>query len=145
MSANPFSCALSLSVESTLQKRLLIIIPHFLAVVLMLFIAVALNYLSLLITPLVMISGVYYYRLHITKNLMNSVLRLNQDSMKNWSVITKDNSAKQVLLLESSFVSNALIVINYADINNTNYVVVFTPDSLSVVDYRHLVIRLKMT
>lgn len=145
MSANPFTCALSLTVKLTLQKRLLVIIPHFLAIVLVLFTASVPNYLGLLVTLLVLISGFYYYRLHIVKDLMNSVITLNQDSMKNWSVETKDNRNKQVSLLKTSFVSNIFMVLNYADINNINYTVVFTPDSLSVGDYRHLVARLRMT
>jgi len=145
MSENSYSRAFSLIVEPTLQKRLLIIIPHYLAIALVLFADQVPNYLCLLITLLVLISGFYYYRLHITKKSKNSVVTLNQDSMKNWFVVTKDKRNIQVSLLKSSFVSNAFVVLNYADINLTNYTVVFTRDSLSISDYRHLIVRSRMT
>lgn len=145
MSENSYSRAFSLIVEPTLQKRLLIIIPHYLAIALVLFADQVPNYLCLLITLLVLISGFYYYRLHITKKSKNSVVTLNQDSMKNWFIVTKDKRNIQVSLLKSSFVSNAFVVLNYADINLTNYTVVFTRDSLSISDYRHLIVRSRMT
>lgn len=145
MSINSFSAPLSLTNKASFQKKLLIIVPHFFALFLIGVTKPISIYFSLFIIILIGASVIYYYRLHISRKLARSVYEISQDSAKNWLISTQNNEPKQVTLLDSSFASNFLIVINYIDIKNNKYVVVFTPDSLSVNDFRHLIVRLRMT
>ena len=145
MSVNLFSQSLSLTIIPTLQKKLFIIIPHLFVMVLVLTVDPIPNYLRLILFILIVISVVYYYRLHILGTLKYSVSRIGQDSVKNWILKTHDGRSRQVSLLDSSFVSQYLIVLNYIDRNKSNYVVVFTRDSLPISDFRHLIVRLKNT
>lgn len=145
MSVNPFNQSLSLTIIPSFYKKLLIIIPHFVVMVFVLLVEPIPKYLRLILSILIVISVVYYYRLHILGALKRSVSRIGQDSVKNWVLETYDSRSINVSLLDSSFVSQYLIVLNYIDRSNNNYVVVFTCDSLSISDFRHLVVRLNRT
>ena len=145
MSVNPFCNNLSLTIEPTFQKQLLIIFPHVCAVLLVLLAPSIPKYLSVILCFLITVSAVYYYQNFILRTFKRSVYGISQDSARNWTIETRDNRTISVSLLESSFISNLLIVLNYMDKNNNNYTVIFTPDSLSVSDFRHLIVRIKNT
>lgn len=145
MSLNPFNAPLALTIKPSLQKWLLIIVPHFIAFVIVLTFSVFTFTLKAGLTFLILFSFVYYFRLHLQQSLKKSVYLIHQDSAKNWFVITKDTERKEVTLSGSSFVSKLLIIINYNDINNNQYGVIVTPDSLSIDDFRQLIVRIKLT
>lgn len=68
-----------------------------------------------------------------------------QDSAKNWFISSHDSKRIEVQLLDSSFVSQFLMVINFIDLNKHEYPILITPDSLPKDDYRLLIVKLKMS
>ena len=145
MSFKPFSSPLALKNKSSLQKKLLVIGPHFVVFLILLGIDVFPLLIKLFLLMLVIFSAHYFSQLHLQKKLSRSVLEIYQDSAKNWFIKTLNHDYKAVSKLPSSFVSNTLIIINYIDADKNNYTSIFTPDSLSSDDYRRLIVRLKMT
>ena len=143
MSVNPFCNNLSLTIEPTFQKKLLIVFPHVCAVLLIILASSIPKYLSVILCSLIVVSCIYYYQNYILRTFKRSVYGISQDSAKNWTIDTRDNRTISVSLLESSFISNLLIVLNYMDKNNNNYTVIITPDSLPVSDFRHLIVRIR--
>lgn len=145
MSVNPFSKPLMLEIKPSLQKSLLLIIPHILTLLIVISVKPFPVSFRFILATLVLLSTVYFFRLHFFKSLKNSVNSISQDSAKNWLIFIKDNEQKEVELLGSSFVSNMLIIINYIDINYNKYNVIIAPDSLSSDEFRRLIVRIKMT
>ncbi len=145
MSVNPFECALSIVVKSSFQKVLLIVVPHSIALVILLFVNPISAYLNAVFIVCILVSLIFYYQRYIARVHQRSVRKLSQDSARNWFISLSNNTKIQVFLLSSSFVSCYLIILNYRDINNKHYVVVFTPDSLSSGDFRRLVVRVNQT
>ena len=150
MPKNPFIAPFSLKIKSSPQKLLLITAPHLFLLILVLEINIFLPSLKLFLILLIVTSAYYYSRLHYFYSSNKSVTELRQDSNKNWKISTvkKHNNGElfSVDILPSSFVSKWLIILNLVDNKSSNhYVLLLTPDSISVHDFRHLTIRLKLT
>lgn len=149
MSPNPFNVPLSIDIKPTLQKALLIIIPHLLALVLVVSMTVFSLIIKLILLTLILLSLGYYYQLHINQKTKKSVMTIQQDSVNNWLITlhNKDQQAppKSVILLASSYTSKYLIVLSYHDINKSYYSAIITPDAVSSNDFRRLQVRLKLT
>ena len=145
MSSNPFNNAIAVKIVPSLQKWLLVLVPHLWVMGLVLWVDVFTLMMRLIILGLVLLSGVYYGRLHLRQGLKKSVLMIQQDSAKNWQITIKGDEQKSVTLLPSSFISQALMVLNYRGLDNKSYPVLITPDSVSNNDFRRLRVRLKLT
>ncbi len=148
MAINPFIKVLFLPVTASLQKRLIIIIPHLFGLVMVVSIYVFPLWLKFALCLLI-IASYYYHFLHILLKLKKSVVIVEQDTSKNWSVSLFNNDHEnikiRVTLLPSSYISKLFIVLNFVDINGSHYSVLMTPDSISRINYKHLYIRLKST
>jgi len=148
MLINPIISPLKLTVKPSLQKWLILSIPHAVGIIIILSVVTSPLWLKISLTLLVILSFIYYLRLHLSQNTKKSVLSLQQDSAKNWFLTLYSNSGetepKSVELLSSSFISKALIILNYRDDQRSNYSVLITPDSNSSNEFRHLTIRIKL-
>ena len=133
-----------LAINSSLQKNLLIIIPHVLALILVISIPVISMLMTYLLIVLIVNSLAYFSFRYIALSLNQSVVSIAQDSEKNWFLATADNNRVDVELLDSSFASKLMIILNYMGINNKKYTTVIMPDSVSPDEYRRLLVRLKL-
>lgn len=139
-----FDKPFALTIKSSLQKNSLIIIPHVLALVLVISIPVISMLMTYLLIVLIVNSLAYFSFRYIALSLNQSVVSIAQDSEKNWFLATADNNRIDVELLDSSFASKLMIIINYMGINNKKYTTVIMPDSVSPDEYRRLLVRLKL-
>jgi len=148
MPVNPIISPLKLAIKPSMQKWLILVIPHFMGILLLLSVASFPLWLKAILIIFIILSFIYYLRLHLTQSAKNAVLSIQQDSAKNWFITLNSKSGetepKSVELLPSSFISKALIVLNYRDDQRSNYGVLLTPDSNSINEFRHLTIRIKL-
>ena len=149
MSVNHFNAPLSIEIKPTLQKYLIISIPHIFALLLLIFIK-NLTLLQLLtLACVVLLSFIYSLRLHCFCTLDHSVISIQQDSMNNWLLLfANENEVKLADLIPSSFASNHLIIL-ICKTNNTNYFystssVIITKDSVTEQKFRILKARLNI-
>lgn len=150
-----FSVPLSITLKPTVTLSLLVVIPHMLAfLIVVVLIAVPTSISSVSSSSLVWVAGfvtisciivslVYFSRLHIWKILDKSIKEIHQDSAKNWSVIVCDEETKSVQLLTTSFISTFLVVLNFKDLNSRIYTAIIVSDSLPGQDFRRLRVRIK--
>ncbi len=146
MSQNSFTAPLSLSIKSSFQKWMIVLIPHLLFVILVLFFNLFNYKIMFVLVALIVASFVYYSRLHLFQNSKHSVMSIYQDSAKNWSFTSnksnKNGEKMSATLLPSSFISKVLIVLNYRDSVRRKHSIIITPDSLSNNEFRRLRVRL---
>ena len=143
MPQNIFTKPLDLSPKASPQIWMMVVIPHLLALSLVL-IAMFKSPLIVVILSLVIIFSLFYFlRLFVFKSLKKSVRSIHQDSVNNWYVVAANSAQQSALLLPSSFVSKLLIMLNYTGINNVKYSVLITPDCVSEDEFRRLRVRLK--
>jgi hypothetical protein len=145
MPKNQYNTPFTLIVKSSLQKKLLIALPHLAAITIVLLALSIPFYLIIGLLVLLTYSAIYNFRLHIGRSLKKSVIKISQDSAKNWVIFNQNDAPIPVTLLNSTFAGKYLIINNYIDINKNKYSAVFTPDSLSVDDFRHLLVLSKLT
>ena len=143
MSHNNFTKQLNLSLETSPQLYLLILIPHLFAPMFLLFFPSERKIIIAPITLAIIFSLFYFLRLHYHKSLKKSVTSIHQDSANNWFIEVAHNEQQPVLLSPSSFESKSLIILNYVGINNVSYCALITPDCISRDDFRRLRVRLK--
>jgi len=133
-------------VKPSLTIYLLVVLPHLSAISIVVFLVVSTSYR---LTPLVLISCfattvfilfslIYFARLHLLQNLKKSVLEIQQDSAQNWTVVTRNQELKQVELLNTSFISTLIVVLNFKGLKREVYTTVFAADSLPDQDFRRL-------
>ncbi len=148
MPINPIISPFKLVIKPSTQKWLILLIPHLIGAVLLLSVAAFPFWLKAFLISLIALSFSYYLRLHLTQSTPKSVLSIQQDSAQNWFITLNsklgETEPKSVELLPSSFISKALIVLNYRDDQRSTYGVLLTPDSNSINDFRHLTIRIKL-
>jgi hypothetical protein len=149
MPINPFTAPLSFTINPSLQKLLLIVMPHLLVFIMVVNLNVFSLGLKVGLVFLILLSAHYYSRLYYFHISNKSVIELKQDSAKNWMISTintmKAQESFSVDLLPTSFISKWLIILNFVDNNRSHYKVIFTPDSLSANEFRHLYTRIKLT
>ena len=149
MPLNPFIKPLSLTIESSLQKWLIIVIPHLLGILLITTIEVFPIWSRFILVLIIAISFAYYYQFFLALKLKKSVISIHQDSVNNWfiTLYNKENNAepKSVNLLPSSFISNIFIVLNFQDNNGSHFSTIIMKDSLTGFNFKHLYIRSKST
>jgi len=136
---------LTVPVKASFLKFLLISVPHFSAIIFVIFF-VSLPWFGLLIiTILILFSFFYYARLNLWQKLNNCVISIHQDTARNWAVITANNKDKiSVELQANSFISPFLVILNFKDLKHKSYNVIFMPDSLSAHDFRRLRVRIRV-
>ncbi len=135
---------ISLKPRVSVQKWLLVLLPHFVSFILILSLihvqmpAFVLIFLLLLIV----FSCFYYLRLHIWLSAKNSVKLIFQDTKNQWFLVNSAGEEKSVCLLPDSFYSNYLLILNFVDIYENKYSVIITPDSVPRDSYRQLKVSL---
>ncbi len=145
MPQNVFTKPLDLSPKASPQIWMMVVIPHLLALILILITMFKSCLIIATLSLVIILSLFYFLRLFIFKNLKRSVRSIHQDSVNNWYVVAADDRQQSALLLPSSFVSKLLIMLNYAGINNFKYSLLVTPDCVSEDEFRRLRVRLKQT
>lgn len=149
MPLNPFIKPLFLTIRPSLQKWLIIVVPHLLVILFIINIEIFPLWSKLILAMLITVSFAYYFQSHLALKLNKSVVSIQQDSVKNWFIIlsSSDNNSKpkSVSLLPSSFISNVFIVLNFKDNNESHYSVIIMPDSISSNNFKYLYIKLKST
>lgn len=98
------------------------------------------GYISVFLVGLIAISYVYYYRLHVSKNLVKSVSELQLNSQGDWSLRSK-KGLSAVNLEESSFSSRYGMILNFSS-ESEHYSVFITKNMLNHDDFRHIMVRL---
>jgi len=126
---------------------LIVLLPHVLAMLIVLFIVPVSWLIKLSLVSLIVLSGLYFLQLHVFQTLHNSVVRIQQDSAGNWQVTsaTRDkNKTVPCELSSSSFISPLLIILNFkGDHFFPFYTALITPSSLTGQDFRRLRVHLK--
>ncbi len=145
MLSNPFNTPLALEIKPSLQKWLIIVIPHLLVLTLVLSLSVFSLSLRFALSFLIIFSSAYYIRLYLQGASKKSVRMIFQDSRKNWLIKTIKTDKQKVQLLGTSFISKLLIIMNVIDTDKNKYTILITPDSLSSTEFRRVFVRLKMT
>ena len=149
MSLNPILKSFTLTIKPSLQTWLIIVLPHLLALLLIISIEVFPLWLKFILSIMVTVSFAHYYKFYFTLKLKKSVTLIRQDSRENWFIKLSNSEnneePKSVSLLPSSFISRFLIVLNFLDKNDTEYSVIIMPDSISSINFKHLYIKLKTT
>ena len=133
-----------LAINPSLQKCLLIIIPHCLALILVISLPIYSMLVTYLLFVLIVNSLAYFSFRYVALSLNQSVVSISQDFEKNWFLSTTQSKRIEVELLGSSFVSKFMIIINYIGINKKMYTTIIMPDSLPKDEYRRLFVRLKL-
>ncbi len=154
---NSFKSPKTFLIKTSLQKVLLIAIPHLVAFLMMFFAYKNMPIgLALLVFLLIIVSMSYYFELHLLRTRKRSVVEIRQDSVNNWFILcnsygNSQNDYVSANLLGTSFVSQYLIVINFVaqpneshQKNKQQYTVLVTPDSLTKDEFRQLKVRLKL-
>jgi hypothetical protein len=134
---------ISLPVHASLQKWLLIILPHLIAIIVVISIVKVSLLLSFFLFLAIIFSCLYFLRLHIWLKSKYSVLMMYQDSRNNWFIKNALEEEKTVDLQAESFVSNYLLILNFADNKKKSYTVIVTPDSVSKDLFRQLRVVLR--
>ena len=149
MSFNPFNAPIFLKITPSLQKYLMTSAPHLFALLLISTINLPPVLLLILIICIAW-SFIYFLRLYCFQSSQNSVVSIQQDSVKNWRILlANDNKTKRAHLLPSSFTSSYFIILIYNLDNSTrinkNYSVLITRDSLPKESFRILKVKLNET
>jgi hypothetical protein len=148
MPQNRFNASFYIKISPSLQKGLMIAIPHILVFILVLSISVLVLFLKSVLILLILLSAFYYSRIYLLNTSKNSVLQLKQNSLHNWWITTIESNKKNELfsvdLLPTSFISKWLIILNFVDNNGSKYNVFITADSISNNKFRNLYSRIKL-
>jgi len=149
MSVNHFKIPLSIDIQPSLQKCIIVFTPHFFSLLLLPFINNLTLLLLLFLVSIILFSFSYFLRLHCFHSLHRSIASIKLDSANNWSVkFASHDDMQKTSLLTSSFVSNHLIILIYNTDNKNifykNHSVLITKDSLSKEEFRILKAKLTM-
>lgn len=144
--SNSLNQALSLDIKASLQKTLLIVAPHLIGALVLLFTYKRSMYgvwFSGALLIGIIVSLFYYLRLHGQMKLGRSILAINRSPQNQWSITTRQDGSKSVELTHS-YSGKYLIILNYLDPENRKYTVYITPDSVSSEIFRQLKVLLKI-
>lgn len=148
MSFNRYDAPFTLNIRPALLKWLIVLVPHLLVLVLILFVDEFNLTLKVVLIFCLLLSVIYYFCLHISQSLAKSVILVQQDQSRNWFISTRGgHQLFTVELLPSSFVSRYLIILNFKNTKSRlffpTYSVLLTKDSLTADGYRMMKVRLK--
>lgn len=142
---SPFSEPFRLEVPPSLTLLLMTIIPLLFETIVVLWFT-PIHWGFLLFVALANVATAYYFvRLHYWKNLKSSILEINQDARGQWSVLTnaKENDWQYVVLMQNSFISTFLIVLNFKG-ERRRYSVILPAGSFDEDTFRRLRVRIKV-
>jgi len=143
--ATQLNTPLTVPVQASLIKLLLIFVPHLLAIVFVIIFVTLSWFILLFIIALIGFSLFYYVRLHLWQNLNKSVVEVHQDSTKNWTIVCANQDEKEPVKLQAnSFISPLIVILNFKGLNNKAYSALFVPDSLPETDFRRLRVRIRV-
>ena len=144
--SNRLNQAFIIKLKSSLSKKVLIILPHASATVI-LFIFLGFKDINLVYFLLslscIAISLVYFVRLHLTYSSNKSIYKIHIHTNDNWSVTFRDDEKDNISISASSFTSNMLIVLNFKDSSENYYTALITPDSVNKDEFRKLKVLIK--
>lgn len=146
MSSNQFKQVFTINIKSSLSKQLLIWFPHVVVSFLLIifFDLEGLNTLYLFISLIcIVVSLIYFTRLHLTLNSKKSIYDLHKNSSDNWSLTTKIKEKINVSIINTSFSSNILIIMNFEDGSGKHFTALITTDSVSASEFRRLKVYVK--
>jgi len=141
MISNNKNSILHLRVVPSLGKILLIILPHLVCFLLMIFCFYQWNISTIyliVILVCILVSLIYFIKLHLSLSLNKSIKSLTKDSNDKWHINTVDKTNHSVDIVGTSYVSNSLIILNLIDDIKKEYSVLFTVDSLNIDQFRRL-------
>ncbi len=138
--------AIDVAVKPTLMTLFMVLLPHVVVVLIMLFLVPVSGVMKLVMISLIFLSCLYFLQLHVFQALRHSVIRIQQDSVGNWLVTMagKGNHAIPCELSSSSFISPLLVILNFKCAHFLFlYTALITPGSIARQDFRRLRVRLK--
>ena len=137
MFSNQFNQSITINVKSSLIKQLLIWFPHAISTtILILFLKLQLlniTYFLLLIICIV-ISLVYFIRLHLLFSANKSIQNIQKSTNDIWKVTFKNGVEENVSLMNTSFVSNLFIILNFNDSTSKQYSALISSDSVTMMN-----------
>ncbi len=146
MSSIQFKQALTIKIKSSLSKKLLIVLPHVIVVVI-LFIFLDFKGLTLIYFLLsllcITLSLIYFVRLHLLFSSNQSIYNIHNNINDNWSLILRNNEKVNVSISGTSFSSNLLIILIFKDESKKQYSVIIIRDSVTQSEFRRLKVRIK--
>ncbi len=134
---------LSISIHASPQKWVLVLLPHFVAFIVVFSLANVSILLSIVLILAIAYSSYYFLHVHIWLDSKKSVKLIYQDSTNNWFLMDSANEEKNVSLLSESFNSNYLVILNFTDNKKIKYSAIVTPDSVPGDLYRQLKVNLR--
>ena len=142
---SPFTAPLRLVISRSKITLMMIVAPLLFMTAVVIWYSTIHWALSLLIVLLNASIAYFFIRLHYWQDLKSSVLEINQDANKQWSlrINSKNNDWKNVALRSNSFVSTYLIVLNFLG-EDGRYSVILPTDSLDEDTFRRLRVRIKV-
>ena len=146
MFSNQFNQSITINVKSSLIKQLLIWFPHAISTtILILFLKLQhlnITYFLLLIICIV-ISLVYFIRLHLLFSANKSIHTIQKSTNDIWKVTFKNGVEKNVSLMNTSFVSSLFIILNFNDSTSKQYSALISSDSVNHDEFRRLKVFIK--
>ena len=144
--SNRLNQAFTIKMKSSLNKKVLIILPHAsAAVILFIFLGFKdVNLIYFILSLLCIgISLVYFVRLHLTYCSNKSIYKIHIHTNDNWSVTFRDDVKDNISISASSFTSNILIILIFKDSSENFYTALITPDSVNKDEFRKLKVLIK--
>lgn len=140
--ASPFTEPVRFEVKGSLSTALLVVVPLLLIAGTIALYTPGPWYLVCTLLLLLALIAAHYLRVHYWQSARQSVLEINQDAEKQWAVLA-GNEWHLVDLLSSSFVSPALVVLNFKG-KATSFTAILPADSLDEDTHRRLRVRVRM-
>ena len=123
---------------------LILILSHLMTAVLIVsFVNIHIGF-QLVILGMIILSFMYYYRLHISRGLNKSVVRMKQSQHSGWSIMTNDDEDLSVKVQGASYSSPWMVILNVSHEVKGSYTMIVPFDSVSESLHRQLRVRLKI-
>lgn len=137
---------INITIKSSLLKQCLIFIPHLFVSILLIVLCLYyhLSILFLVLSQLLILFLLFHYnKLYLTLKNKNSIISLEKNISHDWKIDLNDKQIR-ARLLNSSFVSNWLIILNFKnDETKQYYSCLILSDSIETDTFRRLKIYLK--
>ncbi len=137
---------LHIKLQSSLLKRLFIVVPHLIVILIIfacLFWTDTKSIYLFVSVILITFSFIYFFKLHIKKDLKNSVLCISKNTNDDWYLDSKEIKNQKVFISGSSFASELLIILNLVDQTNKQFSAIVTRDSIEIAQFRKLKVYIK--
>lgn len=122
----------------------LLILSHLITALLIVSLVTINMAFQLVILGIISLSFIYYYRLHISRRLKKSVIRMKQSQHSGWSIMTNDDENLSVKVQGASYSSPWMVILNVSHEVKGSYTMIVPFDSVSESLHRQLRVRLKI-